>query len=103
MSIVLIGGMEGLGAQYIREAENLGMKLKVCSQFDPEMFSSIKNADSLVIFTNKVSHKACNIAVSLAKSNGIPVFMHHACGVCSLRQCLKCLVVIGQNEQMQTA
>lgn len=99
MSIVLVGGMDRLGAQYIKEAEKMGMQLKVYSQLDPKMSSSIKKADALVIFTNKISHKARNVAVSLAKDNGIPIFMHHACGVCSLRQCLKCLVVVGQNEQ----
>jgi hypothetical protein len=27
----------------------------------------------------------------MAKKQGIPIFMHHSCGVCTLRECLQCL------------
>lgn len=45
----------------------------------------------MVIFTNKVSHRAKNEALNVAKMNDIPVYMHHSCGVCTLRDCLSCL------------
>jgi hypothetical protein len=55
------------------------------------MAASIKQADAVVIFTNKVSHQARNEAVTVAKKQGIPVFMHHSCGLTTLRECLHCL------------
>ena len=103
MSIVLVGGIDRLGAQYIKEANKMGMKLKIFSQLEQHMARGIKSADAVVIFTNMISHKGRNIAVTMAKESGIPVFMHHACGVCSLRQCLKCVKGTGQNEQTHQA
>lgn len=100
MSIVLVGGMDRLGSQYQKEAQKMGMQLQIFSQLEHNMGSRIKSADAVVIFTNMISHKARNTAVSMAKESGIPVFMHHACGVCSLRQCLKCLSIIGQQGQV---
>ena len=91
MSIVLIGGMDRLGEQYHKEAKNQGMDLRIFSQAPLNMANKIKHADAVVIFTNKVSHKARNEAMTAAKKQGIPVYMHHACGVCTLRQCLSCL------------
>jgi len=94
MSIVLVGGMDRLGGQYRKEAERLGMNLRIFSQAEQGMGNKIKNADALVIFTNKISHRAKNEAVSAAKTNGIPLFMHHSCGVCTFRECIKCLQII---------
>lgn len=99
MSIVLVGGMDRLGSQYQKEAHKMGMQLQIFSQLEQNMSSRIKGADAVVIFTNMVSHKARNRAVALAKESGIPIFMHHACGVCSLRQCLKCLSIIDTTSQ----
>ena len=94
MSIVLVGGMDRLSGQYRKEAERLGMNLRIFSQAEQGMGNKIKNADALVIFTNKISHRAKNEAVSAAKTNGIPLFMHHSCGVCTFRECIKCLQII---------
>ncbi|MDD2501541.1 MAG: DUF2325 domain-containing protein [Geobacter sp.] len=91
MSIVLVGGMDRLGEKYLHEAKKLGMDLRIFSQAEQNMGSKIKYADAVVIFTNKVSHHARNEAKSAAKKHGVPIFMHHACGVCTLRECLNCL------------
>ena len=98
MSIILVGGMDRLGGQYRKEARLQGMDLQIFSQAASGMGAKIKNADAVVIFTNKVSHQAKNEAFTAAKKCGIPVFMHHACGVCTLRECLKCLKVMDGNE-----
>jgi hypothetical protein len=73
------------------------MDIQIFSQDDRGMCSKIKNAEGVVIFTNKISHQARNRAVNSAKSEGVPVLMHHSCGVCSLRECLHCLEIIGQS------
>jgi len=97
MSITLIGGMDRLGEKYLKEAKNLGMELRIFSQSERNMAGKIKHSDAVVIFTNKVSHQARNEAFSAAKKQGIPVFMHHACGVCTLRECLNCLKLLHEN------
>lgn len=94
MSIVLIGGMDRLAVQYQKEAKSRGVNLHIFSQAEQGMGKKIKNADAVVIFTNKVSHRAKNEAFAAAKNSGVPVYMHHACGVCTLRECLKCMQII---------
>lgn len=98
MSIILVGGMDRLGEKYQKEAKELDMDLHIFSQAKHNMGSRIKHADAVVIFTNKVSHQARHDAFSAAKKQGIPVIMHHACGVCTLRECLKCLMIMKNNE-----
>lgn len=97
MSIVLVGGMDRLGEKYQKEARRHGQDLQIFSQDEQTMCSKIRNADAVVIFTNMVSHRARHKAVNTARKEGIPVFMHHSCGVCSLRECLKCLRIIGRQ------
>jgi len=91
MSIALIGGMDRLERQYINEAESVGINLKVFTKAESGIASKIKNMDAVVIFTNKVSHKAKREVMNVAKSRNIPVFMYHSCGICTLRDCLNCL------------
>jgi hypothetical protein len=92
MCIALLGGMDRLGKHYIEEAGKIGMDLKIFPRDGGNIGSKIKNVDAMVIFTNKVSHNVKAKAIKEAKANGIPVCMHHSCGVCSLRECLNCLM-----------
>lgn len=92
MCIAVIGGMDRLERDYINEAEKFGIRLKVYTNPETNFISKIKNVDALIIFTNKVSHRAKNEAMSIAKSRNIPVLMHHSCGICTLRDCLGCLL-----------
>jgi hypothetical protein len=102
MSVVLIGGMDRLEPQYLREAERAGVNLSVFTTAQNGIAAKLKHADAVVIFTNKVSHRAKNEAMTAARANDVPVFMHHACGVCTLRECLKCMHIInhtgGRND-----
>lgn len=91
MSIALIGGMDRLERQYINEAKRIGIKLSVFTKYKTGMSSKVKNSDAVVIFTNKISHKAKKEVMSVAKSRDIPVMMSHSCGICTLRSCLGCL------------
>lgn len=93
MCIALIGGMDRLEKHYRDEAERAGVDLRVFNRAEVNIVSKLKNVDALVIFTNKVSHNVKKQAMSAARANGIPVFMHHSCGVCTLRDCLNCLLV----------
>ncbi len=91
MSVALIGGMDRLERIYMNEAKRFGVKLKVFTQHKTELSSKVSNVDALVIFTNKVSHKAKREAVNMAKTKNIPVLMYHSCGISTLRECFHSL------------
>jgi hypothetical protein len=94
MCVALIGGMERLARHYTEEAAKLGVDLRVFTCSEAKMTMKIRNVDAMVIFTNKVSHNGKKQAVSAARANDIPVFMHHSCGVCTLRECLGCINIL---------
>ncbi len=97
MCIALIGGMDRLERHYVEEAARMGIDLRVFTRQEANIGSKIKNADAMVIFTNKVSHKVKAQAIKEAKANGIPVRMHHSCGVCALRNCLDCFMTVNTD------
>lgn len=103
MCIALIGGMDRLERHYIEEAEKLGVNLRVFTRQEANIGSKIRNADAMVIFTNKVSHTLKAQAVREARSNGIPVRMEHSCGVCALRNCLDCIMTMIDNRGTHSA
>ena len=90
-NIALVGGMDRLGPHYKDEARRLGVALKVFTVLDVRTASRIRNADAVLIFTNKISHNLKREAVKAARSGKIPFFYCHACGICTLRACLECL------------
>ncbi len=87
MSVALIGGMDRLVRNYIHEAKQAGINLKVFTKLETKLSAKVKNVDAIVIFTNKVSHKAKKEAMNAARLRNIPIFMHHSCGICTLREC----------------
>ena len=88
MCVALVGGMDRLERRYIEEARRLGIDLRVFTRPETGLKSKIENVDAVVVFTNKVSHEARNIVMKTARSRGTPVYVHHSCGICSLRDCL---------------
>jgi len=91
VSIALIGGMDRLERQYKNEAEKMGINLKIFTRSKAGIASKIRYMDVLVIFTNKISHRAKREAMNVAKAQNTPVFLYHSCGVCTLRDCFRCL------------
>ena len=91
MCIALIGGIDRLEKHYHEEAKRAGYSLQVFSQSQNNIAAKLKKADAIVIFTNMVSHRVKAEAMQVAKAHDIPVFMNHACGVCSFRNCIQCL------------
>lgn len=88
MCVALVGGIDRLERHYINEAALLDVELRVFNRLEANMGTKLRHVDALVIFTGKVSHEARREAVRAARMNDIPVFMHHSCGVCTLRGCL---------------
>jgi len=93
MCIAVIGGMLRLEQHYRQEAAEAGIELRVFNRPETGFGTKLKNVDALLIFTNKVSHRARHEAISVARSRDIPVFQTHSCGVCSLRNCLNCIKI----------
>jgi ABC-type uncharacterized transport system substrate-binding protein len=91
MCVAVIGGMARLERHYRQEATQAGVELRVFNQSEAKIAAKLKNVDALLIFTNKVSHRARHEALSVAKAQNIPVFQYHSCGVCTLRNCLNCI------------
>lgn len=92
MKISLIGGIDRLDRHYREAAQKVGIDLSIYSQSEVNLSSKIKHADAVVMFTNKISHQARIQVMNMAKTKNIPVHMFHSCGVCTLRDCLNCLV-----------
>jgi hypothetical protein len=92
MCIALIGGMDRLERHYVREADKFGISLKVFNRSETAFTSKVRTADAVVLFTNKVSHRARIEVMSAARSADIPVYQYHSCGVCTLRNCFQCLI-----------
>ncbi|WP_018124801.1 DUF2325 domain-containing protein [Desulfovibrio oxyclinae] len=88
MCAALIGGMDRLKREYMNEAKKQGVKLKFFTGKERNISGSVGGVDLVVMFTNKISHKARNEVMGVVKSREIPMVMHHSCGVSSLRRCL---------------
>ncbi len=94
MCIAVIGGVRRLEPHYLRDAERPGIELRLFNDPGAEVADKLCRTDAVIIFTNMVSHNARRLAKKAARIHGIPVFMHHACGVCTLRECLSCLKIM---------
>ncbi len=88
MCIALIGGMDRLERVYEQEAKRFGVKLKVFTKPTKNLGERIGGSDAVIVFTNKVSHTSKREVMNEAKKQSIQVMQCHACGVCSLGQCL---------------
>ena len=97
MCVAVIGGVRRLEQHYLREAGRMGIDLRLFNEPGAEMADKLCRADAVIIFTNMVSHNGRRLAKKAAKIHGIPVFMHHTCGLCTLRECLNCLKILNDT------
>lgn len=88
MCATLVGGMDRLHKDYKMTAKRSGVKLKTFTGKERNMRAMMGTPDLIIIFTDKVSHKARNLAIQHAKAKDIPVAQVHSCGVSSLKNCL---------------
>lgn len=91
LNVALIGGIDRLKKHYMMEAERSGIELKVFLQSEVNIGQKILNSDAVVIFTNKITHKAKREVVNVTRSRSIRTLMCHSCGLCSFRDCINCL------------
>jgi len=88
MCAALVGGMDRLKRDYMNEAKKNGVKLKCYTGKERKISGSLGSVDFVVLFTNKVSHKARKDVLGALRGKDVPVIMRHSCGVSSLRECL---------------
>lgn len=88
MCAALVGGMDRLKREYMTEAKKSGVKLKHFTGKERTISSALGKVDFVVLFTNKVSHKARKEVLAAVRGTGVPVYMHHSCGISTLRKCL---------------
>ncbi len=90
-SIALFGGLTRLESHYKAEAERFGVAVMLFNEPGTQVAFRMRNADAVVIFTNRVAHSLKIKAVKVAKLRKVPVFCFHTSGIHALRGCLECL------------
>lgn len=88
MCAALVGGMDRLKRDYMNEAKKNGVKLKCFTGKERKISGSLGKVDFVVLFTNKVSHKARKDVLNAVRNSNVPVIQSHSCGISSLRDCL---------------
>lgn len=88
MCAALVGGMDRLKRDYMNEAKKNGVKLKCFTGKERKISGTLGNVDFVVLFTNKVSHKARKDVLTALRGKDIPVIQRHSCGISSLRDVL---------------
>ncbi|ADY56973.1 hypothetical protein Sgly_2700 [Syntrophobotulus glycolicus DSM 8271] len=93
MSIVVIGGHDGMHKEYKEIIGRRGHQAKVYTQMPPRFEKAIGKPDGVILFTGTVSHKMIVTAVKEAKKNNIKIIRSHSCSTSSLE---------GLIQQMET-
>ena len=92
MSIVIIGGNECMVCQYKKICRDYGCRVKVYVKEKGCLRKKLGKPDLMILFTNTVSHKMVNCAVSEAKRNKIQMVRTHASSVSALTDVLETYV-----------
>ncbi len=99
MSIAVIGGIKRLETHYRREASKRGINLVIFNVASRDMDQKLRRMDAVILFTGQVSHNARTEVIRAARRHQIPIYQHHSCGICTLRDCLDCC--LDANKQIQ--
>lgn len=88
MSIVIVGGNEGMVRQYINLCENYNCKAKVFCKMRDGLKNKVGTPDIMVLFTNTMSHKMVKFALSEIKGMNTVVERSHTSSLSALRTIL---------------
>lgn len=89
MSVVIVGGNERMECQYEEICRGYGCKAKVFTKESGNLSRKIGMPDLLILFTNTVSHKMGNSAVTEAKRNHIRIARVRSSSASALNGILK--------------
>ncbi len=84
MSVVIIGGNEGMICQYEKICKEYGCRAKIFAKEKGSFKKKLGTPDLMILFTNTVSHKMVNSAVSEAKKNHIRLARSHSSSASAL-------------------
>lgn len=88
MSVVIVGGNEGMAGQYEKICRKYGYKARVYTKENGALKKKLGNPDLLILFTGTVSHKMVISAAQEAKRNRIPIARVHNSSASALHQAL---------------
>ncbi|WP_434309759.1 DUF2325 domain-containing protein [Hominifimenecus sp. rT4P-3] len=89
MSVVIVGGNEGMACQYESICKQYGCKAKVFTKENGSLKRKLGCPDLLILFTNTVSHKMVISASQEAKRNHVPIARVHGSSATALHAVLK--------------
>ncbi|SHN63665.1 DUF2325 domain-containing protein [Desulfovibrio litoralis] len=92
MSIVLIGGIENQKSNYIKNAQKIGINLKVFTGHERNVGSRIGKPDAVIILTKVISHVAKQEVSQKAKTIGVGVVYQKLTGLNHLQACFQSLI-----------
>lgn len=88
MSVVIVGGNEGMAGQYEGICKEHGRKAKVFTKESGSLRRKLGNPDLLILFIGTVSHKMVISVTQEAKKNKVPVARVHTSSATALRAAL---------------
>ena len=88
MSIVIVGGNEGMAAQYETICREHGCRARVYTKENGSLKRKLGCPDLLTLFIGTVSHKMVISATQEAKKNRIPVKRIHTSSASALKAAL---------------
>lgn len=89
MSVVIIGGNECMVCQYEKICKDFGCKAKIFAKERSGFKKKLGTPDLMILFTNTVSHKMVNSAVTEAKRNKIQIARAHSSSAAALTNVLE--------------
>ncbi len=88
MSIVIIGGNEGMERRYLDACKEFGCKAKIFTRMKRGVKEKIGSPDLIILFTNTVSHKLVACANCEAKRCNAKVTHVHSSSLSALKNVL---------------
>lgn len=89
MSVVIIGGHDGMVFQYKKICKEYKCKAKVFTQMAGNLRNQIGRPDLIILFTNTVSHKMVRCAVAEAEKSKATVVRCHTSSGTALSEILE--------------
>ena len=90
--LVIIGGHDCMACTYKELCKKYNCKAKVFTQVPSNLKQQIGTPDLVVLFTNTVSHRMVNCAVTEAKRKNIHIVRSHTSSAAALKQILEAQV-----------
>lgn len=88
MSVVIIGGNEGMVCQYEGICRAHGYRAKIFAKENGAIRKKLGTPDMFILFVNTVSHKMVRSTLQEAKRSKIPVLRCHSSSAAALQELL---------------